>query len=133
RGRVADDQHDRVPELLDRPELHQRDRVPDVQVGRARVHPELHPQGLLRLEAELDALGELALLDQVDDAALADGELLLDLLAHRACGGHGRASASKPAAQRGTGLFGLDEEPSADGSFARSAVYSILPRRTEPR
>jgi hypothetical protein len=82
RRRVADDEDDRVAELLDRAELHQRDRVADVEVRRARIHAELHAQGLLRLQRALDALGELALLDQVDDAALEDGELAVDFGAH---------------------------------------------------
>jgi hypothetical protein len=104
RRRVADDEDDRVPELLDRAQLHERDRVTDVQVGRARIHAELDAEGLAGLEAALDALRELALLDQIDDAALEDGELGFDFLAHRTCSGHGGGIASKP-----PGLMGIAE------------------------
>ena len=44
RGRVADDQHDRVPELLQGAQLQELHGVPDVQVRRARVHAELDAQ-----------------------------------------------------------------------------------------
>ncbi len=41
---VADDQHDRVPEILELAQLLQHDREAEVDVGRGRVDPELDAQ-----------------------------------------------------------------------------------------
>ena len=54
RGEVADDQHDHVAGVLEVAQLAQHDRVPEVDVGRRRVDPQLHaqraPEGQLALE-----------------------------------------------------------------------------------
>ena len=44
RREVADDEHDRVAEVLELPQLAQRHRVAEVQVGRGRVDAELDAQ-----------------------------------------------------------------------------------------
>ena len=44
RGVVADDQHDAMAEVLELAQLLQHDRVPEVDVGRRRVEPELDAQ-----------------------------------------------------------------------------------------
>ena len=44
RGEVADDQHRRVPGVLELPQLAQHDREAQVDVGRGRVDAELHPE-----------------------------------------------------------------------------------------
>jgi hypothetical protein len=43
-GEVADDQNDPVSGVLEFAQLAQQDRVTEVNVGRGRVDPELHPQ-----------------------------------------------------------------------------------------
>src|ERR1019366_2450297 len=45
---IADQEDDRVPEILKMLELAQQNRVPKVQVGRRRIESGLHPQGFAR-------------------------------------------------------------------------------------
>ena len=58
-GEVADDQHHVVAGVLELAQLLQHDRVSEVDVGRGRVDPELHPQrpplraGALELSLQL--------------------------------------------------------------------------------
>ncbi len=61
---VADDQDDRVPEVLKGAELLEHDRVPQVDVGRGRIHAELDPQR----PAALELLGQASLGQRVDRA-----------------------------------------------------------------
>src|SRR2546427_4119768 len=58
RREVADDEHGPMTELLKLPQLGERDRVPEVDVRRARIDTQLHPQGPPALQArEQLALG----------------------------------------------------------------------------
>ncbi len=72
-GEVAHDENDAVARVLEVLHLADHDRVAEVDVGRGRVKSHLDRQGPAR-----DLAGEVVLLDQIDCAALEEGDLVGD-------------------------------------------------------
>ena len=65
RGEIADQENHRVAVALKIAQLLERDGVPEMQVGRGRIHPELDAQG----PAQLELLRQLRLRDYFDRAS----------------------------------------------------------------
>src|SRR5439155_21087659 len=71
RREIADDEDCVMPEILELPELRQCDRVAEVDVGRRRIHPQLHAQ-----RSTLAQPGDELLLGRdLDDATPQGGKL----------------------------------------------------------
>ena len=97
RREIADDEDCVMSEILKLPELRQCDRVAEVDVGRRRIHPQLHAQRSTLAQAG----DELFLRRDLDDATPQGGELRL-----------GAHHAFTPRLARGPGgLRSLDPSP----------------------
>src|SRR5262245_33529293 len=78
RGEVADDEHRGVGQLLELPELAQRDRMPEMDVGGRWSDPELDPQRAARRQLA----PEVGLGDEVDGTGAQDADLIVDGRGH---------------------------------------------------
>src|SRR5208282_5477056 len=78
RGRVADEENHRMPELLKVPQLAHQYRVPQVQVGRSWVKSGLYAQRPSRLAAFFQALPQVAHADNLRRALLEQIHLLVN-------------------------------------------------------
>jgi hypothetical protein len=69
-GKIADDKHSLVTEILKLPEFSQDDGMAEVQIGRARIHSQFHAEG----PAERELLFQFRFADDLRRALFEGGE-----------------------------------------------------------
>ena len=84
-GEVANQKNRRVPQILKVLQLAQHDRVPQMQVGRGRVHSQLHPQRFARGARLLQLCPQIGLADNLRRALFQ----IRQLFVYRCEGWHG--------------------------------------------
>jgi hypothetical protein len=81
RREVADDEHRRVPEVLEGPELAQDHAVAQMKVRRGRVDAELHPEGA----ALLELFAQFLLVDEGKRPSFEESQIVTDVTGGRHC------------------------------------------------